>query len=372
MGERVQTVIVGAGVIGLAIARALAQAGREVIVLERHGLIGSEISSRNSEVIHAGIYYATDWLKTRLCVAGRKKLYPYLESHGVAHKKIGKLIVACDQEQLARLSGIMEGARVNGVDDLRLVSADEVHEMEPHLACIGAILSPSTGIVDAHGLMLALRGDAEAAGAMIAFNAPLEGGRILNDGIALDVGGETPMSLVAEEVVIAAGLGAQDAAAAIEGYPADAVPPIHRIKGNYFALSGKSPFERLIYPVPVHGGLGIHATLDLSGRVKFGPDVDWDAEPAYDVDPARGEVFYEAVRSYWPGLPDGALAPDYAGVRPKLTARGEPARDFVIEGPETHGVAGLVSLFGIESPGLTSSLAVADHVAALLGYGKAQ
>ncbi|PTW58773.1 L-2-hydroxyglutarate oxidase LhgO [Breoghania corrubedonensis] len=372
MGECVQTVIVGAGVVGLAVARALAQAGREVIVLERHGLIGSEISSRNSEVIHAGIYYDTDWLKTRLCVAGRKKLYPYLERHSVAHKKTGKLIVASDAEQLSRLSGIMERARINGVDDLRLLSAEEACEMEPHLACTGAILSPSTGIVDAHGLMLALQGDAEEAGAMVAFNAPLQEGRVGEDGIALEVGGDAPMSLLAEEVVIAAGLGAQDAAARLDGYPADEIPPIHRIKGNYFALSGKSPFEHLIYPVPVHGGLGTHATLDLSGRIKFGPDVDWDAPATLDVDPARAETFYDAVRSYWPGLPDGALAPDYAGIRPKLTTRGEPARDFVIHGPETHGVAGLVSLFGIESPGLTSSLAIADHVAHLLGYGKAQ
>ncbi|WP_321339261.1 NAD(P)/FAD-dependent oxidoreductase [Breoghania sp.] len=374
MAERVQTVVVGAGVIGLSIARALAEAGREVIVLERHGLIGSEVSARNSEVIHAGLYYQSDWLKTRLCVAGRKALYPYLESHGVAHKRIGKLVVAADREQVARLANIVEGARANGVDDLRLLSAEEARELEPDVACAGAILSPSTGIVDAHGLMLAYQGDAQAAGAMVAFNAPLEGGRITGEGIELDVGGEAPMQLLAQEVVISAGLGAQNAAARLEGFPRETIPPLTRVKGNYFALTGKSPFSHLIYPVPVAGGLGTHATLDLGGRVKFGPDVEWldDAEGAaetYDVDPARAASFYESVRRYWPDLPDGALLPDYAGLRPKLSGRGEPARDFAIHGPHVHGIKGVVALYGIESPGLTASLAIGDHVAGLLGHG---
>lgn len=366
MSEQVDTVVIGAGVVGLAVARELAQAGREVVVLERHGLIGSEVSSRNSEVIHAGIYYDSDWLKTRLCVAGKPLLYEFCESHGVAHSRIGKLIVACDDAQLARLDGIIEQGRRNGVDDLRLVGRDEARALEPNVASIGAILSPSSGIVDAHGLMLALQGDAEAAGAMIAFNAPVEGGRVRDDGIELEVGGAEPMRLHARQVVIAAALGAQDIADAIEGYPATQVPPIHKIKGNYFALTGRTPFNHLIYPVPVPGGLGTHATLDLAGRVKFGPDVDWDAEPGYAVDPARGASFYDAIRNYYPDLADDALQPDYAGVRPKLSGKGEPAVDFAIQGPADHGIAGLVALFGIESPGLTSSLAIARHVRAML------
>ncbi|WP_321502413.1 NAD(P)/FAD-dependent oxidoreductase [Breoghania sp.] len=373
MAERVQTVVVGAGVVGLSIARALARAGREVIVLERHGLIGSEVSARNSEVIHAGLYYRSDWLKTRLCVAGRQALYPYLESHGVAHERIGKLVVAADREQVTRLAGIIEGARANGVNDLRLLSAEEARALEPEVACEGAILSPSTGIVDAHGLMLAYQGDAEEAGAMVAYNAPLEGGRITGEDIELCVGGEAPMRLLAQEVVISAGLGAQDAAAAIEGFPVETIPPLTRVKGNYFALTGKSPFSHLIYPVPVVGGLGTHATLDLGGRVKFGPDVEWLEDGAgsaetYDVDPGRAASFYESVRRYWPDLPDGALVPDYAGIRPKLSGRGEPARDFAIHGPEVHGIKGIVALYGIESPGLTASLAIGHHVAGLLGY----
>lgn len=366
MIETVDMVVIGAGVVGLGIARELAQSGREVIVLERHGLIGSEVSSRNSEVIHAGIYYNSDWLKTRLCVAGKPLLYDFCQSHGVAHSRIGKLIVAADDDQLGRLAGIIEQGKRNGVDDLRLISADEAHELEPHIACVGAILSPSSGIVDAHGLMLALQGDAEAAGAMIAFNAPVEGGRVTDDGIEINVGGAEPMGLRARQVVIAAALGAQDIAGRIDGFPAAHIPPIHKIKGNYFALTGRAPFNHLIYPVPVPGGLGTHATLDLAGRVKFGPDVDWEAAPDYAVDPARGASFYDAIRSYYPDLADGALQPDYAGVRPKLTGQGEPAVDFCIKGPTEHGIAGLVALFGIESPGLTSSLAIARYVSALL------
>lgn len=363
MSERVQTVVIGAGVVGLAIARELALRGREVVVLERHGLIGSEVSSRNSEVIHAGIYYSGEWLKTQLCVEGRKLLYPYLESHGVDHRRTGKLIVACDAEQRDKLGAILERGLANGVDDLRLISAEEARELEPHVACTGAILSPSSGILDAHGYMLALQGDAEAAGAMVALNAPMTGGRITEAGIELEVGGETPMRLLADEVVIAAALGAQEAAGSLEGYPKEKIPPLHRIKGNYFALTGKPPFKHLIYPVPVPGGLGTHATLDLSGRVKFGPDVEWETSEGYEVDPGRAASFYEAVRAYWPDLADAALVPDYAGIRPKLSGKGAPAEDFAIHGPREHGVGGLVALFGIESPGLTASLAIARHVA---------
>ena len=368
--ERVQTVVVGAGVVGLAIARALALAGREVVVLERHGVIGSEVSARNSQVIHAGLYYPPDWLKTRLCVAGRRKLYPYLQTHGVSHQRTGKLVVAGDEAQAARLSAIVEGARANGVEDLRLMSSADVRALEPEVACAGALFSPSTGIIDAHGLMLALQGDAEAGGAVIAFNATFERAENTPDGLILDVGGATPMRLAAEEVVISSGLGAQAAAAGIAGYRHETIPPLTRVKGSYFALTGRTPFSHLIYPVPVPGGLGTHATLDLAGRVRFGPDVEWDAGEGYDVDPARAGLFYQAVRRFWPGLPDGVLEPDYAGVRPKISARGEPARDFAIHGPETHGVRGLITLFGIESPGLTASLAIGDHVAGMLGYGE--
>ncbi|AXS41305.1 NAD(P)/FAD-dependent oxidoreductase [Breoghania sp. L-A4] len=366
MTETVDTVVIGAGVVGLAVARELTLAGHEVIVLERHGLIGSEVSSRNSEVIHAGIYYDSAWLKTRLAVEGKALLYDYCASHGVAHDRIGKLIVACDEAQLARLDGILAQGRRNGVTDLRLIGRDEARELEPNVACVGAILSPSSGIIDAHGLMLALQGDAESHGAMVAFNAPVTGGRVVDGGIEICVGGAEPMDLRARQVVIAAALGAQDVADAIDGYPVTRIPPIHKIKGNYFNIAGRAPFNHLIYPVPVPGGLGTHATLDLGGQVKFGPDVDWDAEPDFSVDPARAEEFYGAIRSYYPDLADGALQPDYAGVRPKLSGKGEPAVDFCIQGPKDHGIAGLVALFGIESPGLTSSLAIARHTARLL------
>ncbi len=281
------------------------------------------------------------------------------------------MIVVADKEQAAGLPAIVERAQNNGVEGLRLLSADEAHALEPEVACEGAILSTCTGIIDVHGLMLAYQGDAEEAGAMIAFNAPLRGGRITSDGIALEVGGDAPMELLAEEVVIAAGLGAQAAASALEGYPSEAILQLHRVKGSYFSLTGKAPFSHLIYPVPVPGGLGTHATLDLGGRIKFGLDVEWDADEDYDVDPARAELFYETVRRYWPGLPDGALVPDYSGIQSKLSGRGEAGRDFAIHGPETYGQRGVVALFGIESPGLTASLAIGDHVAGLLGYGEA-
>ncbi|MBP2294328.1 NAD(P)/FAD-dependent oxidoreductase [Azospirillum rugosum] len=374
--ERVDCVVVGAGVVGLAIARRLARAGREVVILEAADAIGTGTSSRNSEVIHAGIYYPTGSLRARLCVAGRDALYAYCREHGVAHSRIGKLIVATEEAQLPRLDAIRAQAAANGVDDLRAIPAAEAMAMEPALRCVGALLSPSTGIIDSHGLMLALQGDAEEAGAMLALLSPLERTRRTSNssmgGFELEVGGAEPMRIACATLVNAAGLGAWAVARGLEGFPADLIPPRVLAKGNYYALGqGRSPFSRLVYPVPVEGGLGVHLTLDLAGQARFGPDVEWLAPESYDridyaVDPRRADAFYGEVRRYWPALPDGALVPAYAGVRPKLSGPGQPQADFLIQGPEAHGLPGLVNLFGMESPGLTSCLAIADAVAAHL------
>ncbi|MDH3228299.1 MAG: NAD(P)/FAD-dependent oxidoreductase [Alphaproteobacteria bacterium] len=366
MRETVDSVVIGAGVVGLAIARALALAGREVIVLEAEDAVGTHTSSRNSEVIHAGIYYARDSLKARLCVAGRDMLYRYCPEHGVAHRRCGKLIVATGEAEEPELSRVAAAASANGVDDLERVAAAELHVMEPALRGTAALLSPSTGIIDSHGLMLAYLGDAEARGAMIAFNSPVEGGTIGADAIELTVGGAAPMRLICRSVVNSAGLGAPAVAASLAGFPAAHVPRQWLARGNYFTLSTAAPFRRLIYPVPEPGGLGVHLTLDLAGRARFGPDVEWVEAVGYQVDAARGARFYDAIRTYWPDLPDGALAPDYAGIRPKLVPPGAPPQDFVIQGPAAHGVRGLVNLYGIESPGLTASPAIGDLVAALL------
>lgn len=368
MTESVECVVVGAGVVGLACARALATSGREVIVLEQHDAIGTETSARNSEVIHAGIYYEKGSLKAQLCVRGRRMLYDYCAAHGVEARKLGKLIVATSEAEREGLDGLLARAEANGVENMQRLTKQEALALEPNLRCEGALLSPETGIVDSHSLMLAYQGDAEAAGAMIAFNSPLEGGRIDGDGILLDVGGATPMRLRCRELVNAGGLHAQKLAGALAGIPAEHVPPIHYAKGNYFALTGKTPFSHLIYPAPGGGGLGVHITIDLAGRGRFGPDVEWVDDLYYPVDSERGDKFYAAIRRYWPELPDGALAADYAGIRPKLTGPDSPkhAADFVIQGPTVHGVPGLVNLFGIESPGLTSSLAIAEHVTGLL------
>ena len=391
MPEHVQTIVIGAGVVGLAIARALAISGREVLLLEREGAFGTITSARNSEVIHAGIYYAKDSLKARLCVAGRDMLYAYCAAQGVAHRRCGKLIVACSPDEVEALGGIARRAWDNGVDDLREIGAAEAHGLEPALACHGALLSPSTGIVDSHALMLTLLGEAENAGAMLVMNttvtgisaagaaaaagraartapSPLVGegreGGAPGRGFILQTGGAEPMELVADELVNAAGLGAPALARAMRGLPDAAVPRQWIAKGNYFSLAGRAPFSRLIYPAPVAGGLGIHLTLDLAGRGRFGPDVQWIEEEDYSVDPTRGELFYAAIRRYWPGLPDGALAPDYAGIRPKLAPTGNP--DFRIDGAAVHGLRGHVGLYGIESPGLTSALAIADMVRDML------
>ena len=358
--------MIGAGVVGLAVARRLALEDREVVVLEAEDAIGTHTSSRNSEVIHAGIYYAPGSLKARLCVPGKLALYRYCEAHGVAHRRCGKLIVAASDAQQPALERLHAQARANGVDDLQWLAGDQARALEPELACVAALLSPSTGIVDSHGLMLAYQGDAQARGAAIALRSPVQGGRIVAGGIELDVAGAQPMRIQARVVVNSAGLHAQKVAAALRGFPTDRVPPCHYAKGNYFSLAGRAPFSRLIYPVPEAAGLGVHLTLDLAGAARFGPDVEWVEAIDYRVDPRRAEAFYDEIRRYWPKLADGALQPGYAGIRPKIQAPGEPARDFLIEGPKDHGVAGLVNLYGIESPGLTASLAIADHVHDLL------
>jgi L-2-hydroxyglutarate oxidase LhgO len=360
--EHLDAVVIGAGVVGLAIARAFALAGREVVVLERESAIGTGTSSRNSEVIHAGIYYPSGSLKAKLCVAGRLALYPYLADRGLAHRRCGKLIVAAEAGQIAGLEKLHAQASANGVADLRMLGSREARAREPQLSCVAALESPSTGIIDSHAYMLALRGEAEERGAAIAFRSPLAGGRVRPDGIELDVGGAEPMRLVARTVVNSAGLHAQEVARSLEGFPADKVPPAYYCKGNYFSLSGRSPFSRLVYPAPESAGLGVHLTLDMSGQAKFGPDVEWIERIDYEVDPGRSRVFYDAIRRYWPGLKDGSLQPAYCGIRPKIRSRSEPSGDFLIQGPSEHGVAGLVNLFGIESPGLTASLAIADHV----------
>jgi L-2-hydroxyglutarate oxidase LhgO len=367
MSERVDAVVIGAGVVGLACARALALQGREVLVLEKAEAIGTETSSRHSEVIHAGIYYPVGSLKARFCVEGKLKMYRFLDEHGVPYKRLGKLIVATSEDQIPALQQIQDRAVRAGVDDLTFLSHNEVVAMEPDLRCVTALLSPSTGVLDSHSYMLALQGDAEERGGMIAFHAPVEGGRIDEDGIELVVGGADPMTLKATTVVNSGGLHAQPLAASLQGFPADKVPPQYFCKGNYYTLSGvRAPFSHLIYPAPEQAGLGIHLTLDLGGQARFGPDVEWVDSIDYTVDPRRADSFYAAVRKYWPGLPDGSLQPGYAGMRPKIQAPGTPALDFMVQGPRDHGVPGLVNLFGIESPGVTSSLAIADHVAELL------
>lgn len=365
--ERIETLVIGAGVVGLAVARRLALAGREVLIVEATSRIANETSSRNSEVIHAGIYYPTGSFKARHCLAGKLAHYRYLAERGLPYRRCGKLIVATAEAQRAALLGLRAQAEANGVDDLRLLSGAEARAMEPALSCVAALLSPSTGIMDSHALMLSFLGDAEARGAVLALNAPVNGARAVEGGMVVEIGGASPMLLRAREVVNAAGLSAQAVALTMTGVPAASIPPIHYAKGNYFALSGRAPFSRLIYPMPEPGGLGVHLTLDLAGQGRFGPDVEWIDRLDYDVDARRAESFYAEIRRYWPGLADGGLQPAYAGIRPKLSSRGAPAADFVIQGRESHGVAGLVQLFGIESPGLTASPAIAEHVASLLG-----
>jgi L-2-hydroxyglutarate oxidase LhgO len=366
VSESIECVVIGAGVVGLAVARAMALRGRETLILEAQSAIGTETSSRNSEVIHAGIYYPAGSAKARFCVEGKRLLYEFCEERGVEYRRCGKLIVAADDAQIPALKSIESRAHANGVTDLAWFTADEAHALEPELNAVAALYSPSTGIVDSHSFMLALQGEFEQAGGVIAFRSPLERGECDGEAIHLEAGPGKSTRFAASVVINCAGLHAQDAAHRIDGVPKSSIPPAYFAKGSYFVLQARTPFRRLVYPVPEPGGLGVHLTLDLAGQARFGPDVEWVERLDYTVDPARAARFYRAIRRYWPALPDGSLQPGYAGIRPKLHGPGDPAADFMIQGPDVHGVKGLVNLYGIESPGLTSALAIADHVANLV------
>ncbi len=366
--ENVDCVVIGAGVVGLAVARALALAGREVLVLEACNAIGTQTSSRNSEVIHAGMYYPTGSLKAQLCVRGKALLYAYCAERGIGHQRCGKFIVATAPAQLPQLQALQDRAIANGVHDLVWLDAAQAQATEPALRCVAALFSPSTGIVDSHGLMLSLLGDVEHLGGVLALNSPIALAEYIDGAIELVAADGT--RLMAKTVVNAAGLQAPALAARFAGLDPCHVPHAYFAKGSYFTLAGRAPFSRLIYPVPEAAGLGVHLTLDLGGQARFGPDVQWvDSPDNTAVEAARGDAFYAEVRKYWPALPDGALVPAYAGIRPKISGPGEVARDFCIQGPKDHGVPGLVNLFGIESPGLTSCLAIGERVAGLLAEG---
>lgn len=357
-------VVVGAGAVGLACGYALSRRGLSVAVLEREAAIGQGVSSRNSEVIHGGLYYPTGSLKARLCVRGRRALYAFLDRHNVAYKKCGKLVVATSSEEVARLDAILAQALENDVEGMARLTGPQARALEPGLNAHAALLSPESGVFDSHGYMLALQGEIEAAGGAVVVATPFEGAEPLADGgFSVRAGGAEPTTLTCRLLVTAPGLSAQEAAGRIEGYPADRIPRGHFGKGVYFRLTGKAPFQRLIYPPPIHGALGTHYRNDLGGQAVFGPDLDYVSAPDYSVDPAKAEVFAAYIRKFWPGLPDGALQPDYAGVRPKLHGPGEPQPDFQLRGVEDHGLEGLMALFGIESPGLTSSLAIGETVA---------
>ncbi len=356
------SIVVGAGVVGLAIARTLALSGRSVLVLERHRFIGQETSSRNSEVIHAGIYYPQGSLKARLCVRGKEMLYSYCDTHRVAYKRLGKLIVAIGDHQNAALEAIYHKGMANGVEDLEYIDKERLLEMEPALHATKGILSPSTGIINSHDLMLAYQGDLESAGGTIALSSPVLGGRIVDGGFELSVGGEEQVDISCRELINSAGLGAQTLSSSITGIPAESVPPLYLSRGCYFSLSGKSPFSRLIYPLPNNEGLGVHLTLDQAGAARFGPDTEWVNTIDYTVDPSRREAFYHSIKEYYPEINCNALQPSYAGIRPKVVGPGLAAGDFVIQGHNSHGIKGFVALYGIESPGLTASMAIGEHV----------
>jgi L-2-hydroxyglutarate oxidase LhgO len=360
-----QVLVVGAGVVGLAVARAAALAGHDVTVAEATGGIGNGVSSRNSEVIHAGIYYATGSLRARHCTRGRRLLYDFCATHGVAHRKCGKLIVATNPAERAKLEALLVQGHKNGVEGLEQIGSNAARALEAELSCIGALLSPESGIVDSHGLMRALWGELADHGGMIAFETPVQRMRFAAAQWQVQFGGRDAGAAAFDAVVNSAGLGAQALARRIEGFPAEQVPPLVLAKGNYFSFAGRPVFSRLVYPTPADGGLGVHVTIDLAGRMRFGPDVEWIETESYTVDPRRADAFYERIRSYWPGLPAGSLLPDYCGVRPKLSGPGEPQVDFIVAGPPAHGLPRLVSLFGIESPGLTSALSLAEDV---IGY----
>jgi L-2-hydroxyglutarate oxidase LhgO len=363
--DSVDVVVVGAGIVGLAMGRELAARGRDTLILEAAERFGSGASSRNSEVIHAGIYYPQDSLKARLCVAGRDRLYAFCRERGIAHRRCGKLIVATETAQLPRLLALAATARANGVA-LELLEPAAALALEPELSCAGALHSRLTGIIDVHAFMLALLAEAESHGATLACNSRVTRLVLDSGGIRIGVNGAEPQ-LRARLLVNCAGLHAPAVARLIEGFPARYIPPAYFAKGSYFALSGRAPFERLIYPLPEGGGLGVHLTLDLAGQARFGPDFEWVEVCEYSVDPGRAVPFYAAVRRFWPALGDGALQPAYAGIRPKISGPGEPAADFRIDGPATHGVAEVVNLFGIESPGLTASLALASEAVSRIG-----
>ena len=370
MVEKVAAVVVGAGVVGLAVARKLALSGLEVVLLDAASAIGTETSSHNSGVIHAGIYYPRNSLKARLCVRGKELLYAYCEQRKIPHRRTGKLIVATSEAQQAALEALARQGKENGVGDLEFLSADEVTRIEPNVTAVSALYSPSTGIVDSGALMLSYLGDLESAGGILALNAPVEGVEILNKGFRANVGGAGAMLLDTELLVNSTGLHMAETLANIEGLSDRCIPQLYYAKGNYFSLSGPAPFSHLVYPVPEVAGLGIHATLDLAGQVRFGPDVEWVDRPDYQVSSNRLEDFYGAITSYFPAIERSRLTPDYAGIRPKLSPPNEAPSDFLIQGEDTHGIAGMINLMGIESPGLTASLAIAEEVH--LGLGACQ
>jgi L-2-hydroxyglutarate oxidase LhgO len=365
--ESVEVVVVGAGVIGLAIARKLASEGREVIIVEAANSIGTGVSSRNSEVIHAGIYYPRESLKAVLCAAGRERIYAYCAARNIPHARTGKVIVATDESQIEALHSLYLRGIQNGVPDLALLGRDDLRSIEPALNAVAGIMSPNTGIIDSHALMLSMLGEAEEQGASLALRTPIVAAEVADCGIIVHTGGDNPITLMTAILINAAGLSASDVARCIVGFPRAQAPVTRYVKGNYFTLSGTaSPFRRLIYPLPDADGLGVHLTLDLSGQTRFGPDADWIDALDYGVDCQRLDQFYTEIRRYWPSLPDGALIPAYAGIRPRISARGAPSSDFLIQGPRDHGINGLVNLFGIESPGLSSCLAIADHIVDLI------
>ena len=363
-----QVLVIGAGVVGLAVARTAALKGHEVIVAEMTKGIGNGISSRNSEVIHGGMYYPTDTLRARHCVRGRRMLYEFCASHGVPHRKCGKLIVAAEDTEVAKMEAILKQGTINGVEGFTMIDGAAARAMEPALNCVAALHSRETGIIESHSFMRGLQGDLEDRGGAIAFNTKVE--RLIHTqaGWVVRFSGIESGELAVDAVVNSAGLGAQALARRTDDYPEQRVPRLVLARGNYFGYTGRPALSRLVYPAPrIDGGLGTHVTIDLAGRMRFGPDVEWIEEENYNVNPERAQLFYASIRRYWPGLPDNSLQPDYAGIRPKLTGPGEPAADFMIDTPAEHGLARLVHLFGIESPGLTASLSLAEHVVASLG-----
>ncbi len=364
--DKMDAAVIGSGAIGLAVARALAMRGREVFVLEMERLVGTHTSSRNSEVVHAGFYYPTGSLKARLCVIGRRALETYVAENEIGYHRTGKLVVATREEEVAVLESYRDRGIANGVEGLSLLDASDVRDLERHLPCVRALWSPATGIVDSHGLMASFQRDAERGGAHVVLRSPVLGGQVGSAGIELVVGGPSPSTVCFKTVVNSAGLWAQSVARSIAGFPAAAIPPAYYARGHYFYLDGPSPFRHLVYPVAVRDGLGVHLTLDLAGAARFGPDVEWVDRVDYTFDETRAPIFAAEIRRYWPGLPADSLRPGYVGVRPKLGSPGSPPKDFIIQGPADHGVPGLVNLFGIESPGLTASMAIADQVASLL------